>query len=222
MNAGFLRRAFSSLTDILIVVLVVYLTFLLFGKLILRKQVDHFAELHTPYQEMLDVYNEDLNAISEEYTAAMTLAGDDEALKAEAQRVHQLKAQILEMQNTTDIESFNRELSRYFLSIIYYFALGFIILMTIYALAFKGKTLGRKIMQVKLEGPVNSISVFFHDIVFKYFFVIVVFIVSPYGGFVLLFLSVIIDLILISLTRRKATLRDILLKIDVVKTGYGY
>jgi ABC-type xylose transport system permease subunit len=143
-------------------------------------------------------------------------------LKAEAQLAHQKKLQILEMQNTTDIEPFNRELSRYFLSIVYYFALGFLILVTIYALAFKGRTLGRKIMQVRLEGPVHSLSVFFHDVVFKYFFIIVVFVVSPYGGIALLFLSLIIDLVLISFTRKKATLRDILLKINVVKTGYGY
>jgi len=222
MNASFLRRAFSSLADILIVVLVVYLTFLLFGRTILRNQVDHFDLMHTPYQEMLDVYSDDINAIGEEYTAQMTLAGDNDELKAEAQRDHQLKAQILEMQNTTDIESFNRELSRYYLSNVYYFALGFLVLVTIYALALKGRTLGRKIMQVKLEGPVHSVSVFFHDVVFKYFFVIVVFIVSPYGGIALLFLSLVIDLILITFTRRKATLRDILLKINVVKSGYGY
>ncbi|MDD4184085.1 MAG: RDD family protein [Candidatus Izemoplasmatales bacterium] len=222
MNAGFLRRSFSSLADILIVVLIVYLTFLLFGRLILRNQVDHFDEMYPPYQEMLDVYNDDLTAIGEEYTAQMTLAGDNDELKAEAQLAHQKKLQILEMQNTTDIEPFNRELSRYFLSIVYYFALGFLILVTIYALAFKGRTLGRKIMQVRLEGPVHSLSVFFHDVVFKYFFIIVVFVVSPYGGIALLFLSLIIDLVLISFTRKKATLRDILLKINVVKTGYGY
>ncbi len=222
MNAGFLKRAFSSLTDIIIVMMVVYLTFLIFGRTILRNQVEHFDDIYSAYQEILEAYNADLTVLGEEYSAAVTLAGDNDELKALAQLNYQQKMQILEMQNTIDVEPFNRELSKYFLSIVYYFALGFLVLTTIYVLAVGGKTLGRRIMQIKLDGPVHSVSVFFHDVVFKYFFIIIVFVISIYGGVVLLLLSVVIDLLLISFTRRKATLRDILLKMNVVKAGYGY
>jgi hypothetical protein len=64
--------------------------------------------------------------------------------------------------------------------------------------------------------------VFFHDIVFKYFFVVLVFAVSMYAGIILLGLSLIVDLVMMSFTPKKATLRDLLLKMSVVKTGYGY
>lgn len=77
-------------------------------------------------------------------------------------------------------------------------------------------------MQLKLSGPVNPISIFFHDIVFKYFFTILVFSVSMYAGIALFLLSLAIDLILLSFTRNKLTLRDLFLKMSVVKTGYGY
>ncbi len=77
-------------------------------------------------------------------------------------------------------------------------------------------------MQLKLTGPVNPISIFFHDIIFKYFFIVLVFSVSMYAGGALLLLSLAIDLILLSFTKNKSTLRDILLKMSVVKTGYGY
>ncbi len=42
------------------------------------------------------------------------------------------------------------------------------------------------------------------------------------AGAALLLLSFVIDFLLISFTKKKTTLRDILLKMEVVKTGYGY
>lgn len=119
-------------------------------------------------------------------------------------------------------EPFNQPLTGYFLNCIYYFSIGFLILMAVYSLATGSKTLGRRLMQLKLSGPVNPISIFFHDIVFKYFFTILVFSVSMYAGIALFLLSLAIDLILLSFTRNKLTLRDLFLKMSVVKTGYGY
>ncbi len=222
MNAGFFKRAFSSVVDITIVFVVVYLTFLTFGRTVLRNQVPNFNEIYDAYQEILDAYNSDLSILSEEYNAAVALADGDDALEAAAQTDYQLALAILDTQNTIDIEPYNRTLSAYFLNTVYYFAIGFLILMTIYTIVLNGKTLGRKLMQIRLDGPVHSLTVFFHDIVFKYFFIILVFVVSMYAGLILLMLSVLTDVILMSFTKRKSTLRDIFLKINVVKAGYGY
>ncbi|MDD5293289.1 MAG: RDD family protein [Candidatus Izemoplasmatales bacterium] len=222
MSAGFFRRAFSSLADILIVILIVYATFLLFGRSILRNQIDHFDQMYTEYSEILEAYNQDLSDAGESYKNELTLASGDDAKEAVALKAYQTKLVLLDQQNTIDIEPFNRDLTRYFLSVVYYFALGFLILTTIYTLAMKGRTLGRRIMQVKLDGPVHVISVFFHDVVFKYFFIVIVFMISMGAGITLFLISVLIDVLLISVSRRRATLRDILLKMSVVRTGYGY
>jgi len=222
MNAGFFKRAFSSLIDITIVFVVVYLTFITFGRTVLRNQVPNFNEIYDAYQEILDAYNSDLSILSENYSAAVALADGDKALEAVAQTDYQSDLAILDTQNTIDIEPYNRTLSAYFLNTVYYYAIGFLILMTIYTIVLNGKTLGRKLMQIRLDGPVHSLSVFFHDIVFKYFFIILVFFVSMYAGLILLMLSVLTDVILMSFTKRKSTLRDIFLKINVVKAGYGY
>lgn len=222
MNAGFLKRAFSSLVDITIVVVIIYLTFIAFGRPILRNQVPNFDEINSAYQEILDAYNEDLATLGEEYSAAIELANEDETLEAAAQTTYQEKLQMLESQNSIDIEPFNRPLSAYFLTTVYYYLLGFLILMTVYALATKGKTLGRRMMQIRLDGNVHVFTIFFHDIVFKYFFIILVFVVSMYAGLLLLLLSLFVDLMLMSLSKKKATLRDILLKLNIVKAGYGY
>jgi len=222
MNAGFLKRAMSSIIDLIIVFSVVTMTFFLFGRAIIRNQVPNFEEIFTAYNELVDAYNYDLETITTEYTAALEIADDDEALQTLAQEDYASKKAVIDAQNLVDIEPYNIPLTGYFLNCIYYFSVGFLILMGVYSLATNSKTLGRKIMQLKLSGPVNPISIFFHDIIFKYFFIVLVFSVSMYAGGVLLLLSLAIDLILLSFTKNKSTLRDILLKMSVVKTGYGY
>jgi len=222
MNAGFIKRAMSSLIDLVIVFSFIATTFFLFGRTIIRNQIPDFNELFTAYNEVVDAYNSDLEIITTEYTAALKIADGDEAKEAAAQETYATKKAMLDAQNVVDIEPYNQPLTKYFLNCIYYFSIGFLILMAVYTLATGSKTLGRKLMQVKLSGPVNPISIFFHDIIFKYFFTILVFSVSMYAGIVLLLLSLAIDLILLSFTRNKSTLRDLFLKMSVVKTGYGY
>lgn len=222
MNAGFLKRAMSSLIDVIIVLSFIAMTFYLFGRTIIRNQIPDFNEIFTAYNEVVDAYNSDLEIITTEYTAALKIADGDEALELAAQEVYSAKKEMLDAQNVVDIEPFNEPLTSYFLNCIYYFSIGFLILMAVYAVATGSKTLGRRLMQLKLSGPVNPISIFFHDIVFKYFFTILVFSVSMYAGIALFLLSLAIDLILLSFTRNKLTLRDLFLKMSVVKTGYGY
>ena len=222
MNAGFLKRAMSSLIDLIIVFSFIAMTFFLFGRTIIRNQIPDFDEIFTAYNEVVDAYNSDLEIITTEYTAALEIANGNEALETAAQEIYSTKKAMLDAQNVVDIEPYNEPLTGYFLNSIYYFAIGFLILMAVYSLATGSKTFGRKVMQVKLEGPVNPISIFFHDIVLKYFFTVLVFSVSIYAGVVLFLLSIAIDLILVSFTKNKSTLRDIFLKMSVVKTGYGY
>lgn len=222
MNAGFFKRASSSLIDIMIVIVVVYATFIIFGRGILQKQVPNFNEIYTAYSEIVDAYNIDLGLLQEEYNALVEIAGDNETLKAEALAMYQDKATILNDQNTIDIEPYNRPITGYFLSTIYYYLFGFLVIMSVYTVLLKGKTLGRTLFQIKTEGSVNVFSIFLHDILLKYFFILMVFAYNLYAGLLLFALSLIIDLVLISVTKKKATLRDLITNIRIVKAGYGY
>lgn len=223
MNAGFFKRAFSSLLDASIIILVLYLSFIVGGRTILRNQVENFDEIFAAYNQVVDEYNASLNTLYEEYTAAIELADGDKDLEAAAQTVYDEGKAALDAQQLLDIEPYDESLTPYFLNCIFYFALGFIILLTIYTVLLKGMTLGRRLMQLKLEGSVNPITIFFHDIIFKYFFVVMLSLTwNPYAGLLLIGVSLILDVILINFTRRKQTLRDLLVKISVVKTGYGY
>jgi len=222
MSAGFLKRAFSSLIDVVIVFAVVTVAFLVGGRTILQNRIEDFDAVNTAYQELSDAYEADFAAIYAEYEAAVELADGDADLEAAAEDTYYIARAVLDAQNAADIQPYDEVLTGYYMTVIYFFSIGFLILTGIYSLATGSKTLGRKIMQVKLSGPVNPVSIFFHDVILKYFFIVIVFSVSPYAGIALLLLSITIDLILMSFTKRKASLRDILLKMEVVKTGYGY
>lgn len=223
MNAGFFKRAFSSLLDASIIILVLYLSFILGGRTILRNQVENFDEVFAAYNQVVDEYNASLSTLYEEYTAAMELADGDNELEATAQTAYDAGKAALDAQQLLDIEPYDEPLTPYFLNCIFYFAFGFIILLSIYTVLLKGMTLGRRLMQLKLEGSVNPITIFLHDIVLKYFFIVTIsFVWTPYVGLLLVGLSLIADVILINFSRKKLTLRDMLTKISIVKTGYGY
>jgi len=223
MNAGFFRRAFSSLLDASIMILVLYLSFILGGRTILRNQVENFDEVFAAYNQVVDEYNASLSTLYEEYTAAIELADGDKALEAAAKTVYDEAKAALDAQQLLDIDPYDAPLTPYFLNCIFYFVFGFIILLSIYTVVLKGMTLGRRLMQLKLEGSVNPITLFLHDIILKYFFIVTIsFIWTPYVGLLLVGLSLIADVILINFSRKKLTLRDMLTKISIVKTGYGY
>ncbi|HAQ56827.1 MAG TPA: hypothetical protein DCR44_05465 [Acholeplasmatales bacterium] len=222
MNAGFLKRAVSSLIDLIIAFAVVALVFVAVGRTLLQNQVEHFDVINTAYDELRAARDADMAAIYTDYEAAIELAGNDEDLKTQAQTDYVVAQAIIESQHAADIAPYDTALTGYYMTCIYFFSVGFLIIMGIYTLATGSKTLGRRLMQIKLTGPVNLLSIFFHDVVIKYFFLVIVFSVSPYAGLALIVLSFVIDFILINFTKRKAALRDILLKMEVVKTGYGY
>jgi hypothetical protein len=135
MNAGFIRRAFSTIIDMVIVFTVIYLSFLLAGRQILRDQVPDFDTIFEAYNEVIEAYNADLELAQVEYSAAVELAAGDEDLEAAAFAIYQSRLAVLDEQNVVDIEPFNLPLSGYFLNIIYYFAIGFVIATGIYSVA---------------------------------------------------------------------------------------
>ncbi len=229
MSASFFKRLFSSVIDIVLVFLVVYLAFVAGGRTILRNRVENFDEIYSSYNEVLAVYNSDLQDLQTEYDVSIEIADGDETLEDIATAEYNYKIQLVNDQNAIDIEPFNEPLTHYFLETIYFYAIGFLVIMTIVSLATLGRTPGRRLMFVKLasqKGPgefekPNPILVFFHDIVLKYFFLIITFIISMYYGLILVLIAFSVDLILIMFTRNNTTLRDILLKIRVLKASNG-
>lgn len=222
MKAGFFRRLFATLIDMVVIFTVIYFSFVLFGRTMLQNQIEDFEEINTAYSEIMLVYNQNLSELQQEYDVAKELAGDDDELKAIALNEYLEKVDILDTQNLVDIDPYNEPLSLYFSMAIYYYALIFLVLMTIITLFTKGLTPGRRVLQIKLVGPITPVSVFLHDVVFKYLLIIVLIPINILFAFMLIMFMFLIDFALLVGSRNKNTIRDMITKITVERTGYKY
>lgn len=222
MNAGFFKRLTSSLIDMILIFTIIYFSFMLFGRSILQNQIENYDEINTAYLEIMSVYNENMRQIQREYDVQKELAGNDEELKTIALQNYLEQANILEDQNLIDTAPYNGPLGIYFTSVVYYYMFVFLLLATLYSLLLKGSTLGRRLMRIKLEGPVNLMSIFLHDIAFKYLLIIVLIPINVLFALMLIMFMFLIDTALIAATKNKITIRDMISKITVVRTEYKY
>lgn len=230
MNAGFFKRLSSSIVDFAMVFVFVYLIFLIGGRTVLQNRVEYFDYRYSTYSEILDVYNEDIVTAQTEYEANMEVAAGNADLEAAATDLYNLKTSMLNTQNTMDIQPYNISLTGYYLNIIYFFAFGVVFMIALLAVLTLGRTPGRRLLQIRLvtqnsqgeNTKPNAVQVFFHDAILKYFFIAVVIMMSIYYGFVFIMLSLLIDMILMTFTKSKITIRDYFLRTKVVKAGYGY
>ncbi|MGM0496117.1 MAG: RDD family protein, partial [Bacillota bacterium] len=89
------------------------------------------------------------------------------------------------------------------------------LLLAVLVLTTNGNTIGRKILKIDLVGQVNFINIIIHDLLLKYFLVIMLFLISPYHALIIIPIYFLIDLILILITKDKTTIRDNLSRIIV-------
>lgn len=217
MNAGFFRRFTSTLIDMTLVIFVIYLSFILVGRSYIQGQIENYDVINDNYNKIMTVYNQDLVELQEEYQANQVIAGEDEEQLDAAWDLYVEKSEILRQQNLIDTEPYVEPLGTYITNTVYYYIGLFLLIATIYTLAFKGFTLGRRAMGIELSGPVNLLGVFLHDIVFKYLLVIVLVPINILIAIMLLMLMGLIDTGLIAASRNKNTIRDMITKITVTK-----
>ncbi len=216
MNAGFFKRMFSSVIDITVVIFVVYLTFSLLARPLLQNRIENYSQIDSSYSQIVTNYQEELTNIKTEYDANMTDAGDDTDAQAAATDLYQAKLGMLNQQNTINIQPYQYPLSVYFVSQVYYFIGVFAILMSVYTILLKSKTLGRRLLNLELEGKINPFTVFMHDVAFKYLIFLLALAYNPYYGLLLLVIIFLADLFMISMSGRKSALRDRLLNMRVI------
>jgi hypothetical protein len=230
MFASLFRRIASSFIDLCLILVVVYGIFAVGGKTILQNRIENFDIVYADYNDIVEAYNADLAAIQTEYDVALELAGDDEELEAIALEIYNTNRDIINEQNTIDINPYNVPLTQYFSEIIYFFIIGFVALLAVMTVATVGKTPGRKILKVKVktensEGEFikpSIIQVFLHDIFLKYFFIVFVFAFNMYYGIMFMLFALLVDVILITFTKKRSTIRDYFTRLKVLKDTYGY
>ncbi len=225
MFASLFRRITSSFIDLCLVLLIAYGLFFVGGKTILQNRIDNFDIIFSEYNDIVAAYNEDMTAIQEEYDVAIALADGDEDLEVIALADYNTNRTIINDQYTLDINPYNEPLTQYFSEIIYFFVIGFVVLTTILSLAMMGKTPGRRIMRIRLAQQIkegehikaNLQQVLLHDMLFKYFAIVVVFIYNMYFGIMFMLAALLLDVILITFSRKRSTIRDHLSRLKVLK-----
>ena len=222
MKAGFFRRLLSTIIDLMLVFGFIYLSFVAVGRSVLQDKIENYDEVNTRYSEIMDVYNSNLEQIQREYEAEIELAGEDQELKDLAFENYLSRSNVLNHQNLIDVAPYNLPLGIYFTNVIYYYVLIFLIVMSIYTIALKGATIGRRLLRLKLVGPVNYLSVFLHDIAFKYLLIIALMVINPLFSIMVLMFMGLVDTGLIAGTRNKNTIRDMVSKIQIEKIDYNY
>ncbi len=222
MRAGFFRRLFSSIIDMMLIFSVIYLSFILFGQSMLQSKVENFDEISANYDEIMAAYSEDIAEVQKTYDVQKELAGEDQELLDAAFLEYQEQTNILNEQNTIDTAPYMEPLGIYFTNVIYYYLFIFLIIMTLYTLILKGATVGRRFMKIKLEGPVNLMTIFLHDIAFKYLLVVVLVPINVLYAIMFLMFMFLVDTGLIAATQNKITIRDMISKITVERTEYKY
>ena len=222
MKAGFFRRLFSSIVDMTIVLGIIYLSFILFGRTIIENQIDNYDEMDAAYTEIMSIYRQDSRQVDDDYFEAIELAGEDETLKAEAAEERYIQKEILLQQNEIDIAPYTSAINSYYANSTYYFLLIFLVLMLIYSFATKGLTLGRRLMKIRLAGELTPMKLFLHDIAFKYLLIVLFAVINPLFGIMVIMFMFLIDTALIAATRNKNTIRDMISKITVEKTELNY
>lgn len=228
MSASLFRRITSSLFDVILVFLVVYLLFIIGGQSLLQNRVEHYDIINEDYQELLYAYNNDMEMIRTEYEASIEVAGGDVELETLARETYNQRLSVLDEQNLIDIEPYNTPLTSYYLEIIYFFSFGLLVIMTLLTVFLTGRTPGRRMLKVSLmseksEGEFvepNPIKVFFHDIILKYFFIVIVFTLSLYYGVLFIMAGLLLDIILIAITRKKITIRDYFLRMRMISSSH--
>lgn len=200
MRAGYLRRLTSALIDLVVVILVVYLAFVLFGRSLIQNRVNNYDQINDNLQAVLDVRNDNLEYL------------DSQDIDADLQRQ---QIAVINHLSAFDESVYERLLSQYFTETVYFYVIGITLLLSVMVIAFNGNTLGRRLMRIELVGNVNLFNVIVHDLLLKYILIVVLIMFNLYYAFIIIPLYFLIDLFLIVMTKNKTTLRDNLSKIVV-------
>ena len=230
MPASFFKRLFSAVFDTVLIIFILYLIFIIGFRSLIQNSVDNFDLIYASYQEVVDIYQEDLLKIQTEYQTNLELAGEDKELQLEALALYNMRMDIINAQSSIDSEPYNKPLTDYMFSNVYYYSFGFIVLMSITTIFLKSKTPGRWIMKIELTSSLGEngvktpslLQILSHDIFLKYFLLALLIVIGLMYGIVYLFILLTIDIFMISLTKKKITMRDYITKTKVVKANFGY
>lgn len=199
MRVGVFKRGGAFIFDAMPIFLILSLLFSLFVGDILK------PEGYDVGMEEYEVIREQYNDLIEPLTAqneAGTLSDAD----------YQEELDNLSSSFTEDTKTYTIMMMNFLIDSIFYYVLSYTILYYAYNVLTKGKTFGRKFMKIELQGKINWWTLLVREVIWK-------------TGFWILTLAIggiLIDIIMVSFTNKKRTLRDMVSGITVAVEGVTY
>lgn len=196
MRVGILRRVGSFIVDAMPIFVILSLLFQFFVGELLKQ--DNYDVMYAEYEELRVTYFGDLE---QQYL-------DDELTLEE----YQVEFDEINPQFQAATEDHYAVLFEYMIRVIMYNVLGFILIYYLYSVFMKGRTLGRRLLKIELGGNINAWTLFMREVLWKLGYWVVTFLI---GG-------IILDILFISFSKKRQTLRDIVTRTYVKYEGVDY
>jgi len=187
MNAGFFKRLASFIIDFAIIFALVFTSFRIIGGPVIRDAIDGYEEAIVVYNNAMDEYLRELDRLQERL----------ETNPSYTQELYEAERQAVENEFNEAYYEESQIVYTYWIYTFFYFAFFLTLANYLYALGFKGYTLGRRLMKLRLSGRVTWWTLFVREVLWKSFFWIFTF---SFG--------LAIDFGLIAFTRNRKTVRD--------------
>ncbi len=199
MRVGVLRRIGSYLLDAIPIFATLSLLFSFFvGDLI---EPEGHDELVAEFQEITEKYNTMLEPYFEEYEAG-TLSEEDYNDIVENHR------QYYELE--TRDHTYGMLL--YYQRVLIYFIASFTLVYYAYNVITKGRTIGRKMMKIELQGKINWWTLLLREVIWK----------TGYWMLTLFIGGILLDIAMITFTNKKQAPRDFVTGITLKFEGVNY
>jgi hypothetical protein len=200
MSASVLKRSGSFLIDLIIILTIITLIYRLFAQNIIQAQVENFDP---QYQEFLDAQIER----TDEILALQEALSNGEITEAN----YQSELVRIDAFYNDNYVSQTEVFVEYILLNIVYFMTTYLIINYLYQLLFKGQTIGRRMLKIRITGRVTWWNLLFREVFWKGLYWIFTF------GF-----GVFLDFILIAFTTQRKTIRDYITQSRIINEDTLY
>ena len=200
MRVSLIKKIMAYLIDAMPIFLLLMILNTLFVAEILKNPYENYDANYEVYQQNVDEYYNTIDLYFQDL--------EDETITQEEYdiQITTLRDDFLEINSDTETVIFE-----YYTRLIYYFLISFLVVKYLYNVITKGQTYGLKLMKLEMVGRINWFSLLLRELFWRELFW-----VFTFG------LGFFIDTIMITITKKRRTLRDIFSNTSIIYQGTSY
>jgi len=200
MRVSLIKKIMAYLIDAMPIFLLLMILNTLFVAEILKNPYENYDANYEVYQQNVDEYYNTIDLYFQDL--------EDETITQEEYdiQITTLRDDFLEINSDTETVIFE-----YYTRLIYYFLISFLVVKYLYNVITKGQTYGLKLMKLEMVGRINWFSLLLRELFWRELFW-----VFTFG------LGFFIDVIMLTITKKRRTLRDIFSNTSIIYQGTSY